>query len=269
MPVTNNVSVHETKVMNKFYMTAVTAARKSVVWVSGLCLALAIGAVVATEPDSSGLVGESVVDPKPVIASVSTDIQGLSLVDLQNAQVSVWVDNASIDFVVGQLAYLSGRQSIIDGELSGRVSGRFSGSMGATLTALSTTYPVLFDVDDKSLHAVSSDSRSSVSIALDDPELVSKYESEWLDGVLPGNTVEFREDAIWLSGHPAFVKRRARSITSSIATDGLRLPASVVNDAGATAMLRDIQEEAQPTPARAQLTKPIKWVTDIPGFNTF
>ena len=43
----------------------------------------------------------------------------------------------------------------------------------------------------------------------------------------------------------------------------------VIPDSGTTAMVKDIAEESLPANEQARLSKPIRWVTDIPGFETF
>lgn len=89
-----------------------------------------------------------------------------------------------------------------------------------------------------------------------------------------------------ITGHPNFVKRTAKQLTTQIAGLGSKAPEVLesvvvelpeldefevepVSDAGSQALLQDIQEESKPETERASLSKPIRWVTDIPGFTTF
>ncbi len=163
------------------------------------------------------------------------------------------------------------------------VSGRLSGSLGSTLVKLSADYPVVFDLDGETLRAMSAYARSNVSIAMLSPALDEKFKSELLASSGAGNTVEFREDAVRVSGHPDFVKRQAAYITKAMATAEARLKAEnltettesastqaiSIADSGSTEVLVDIQDEAKPPAEQANLSKPIRWVTDIPGYNTF
>jgi hypothetical protein len=182
--------------------------------------------------------------------------------------------------VVGQLAQIAGRQPQVEGGLDTAVSGRFSGTLSEILSSLSADYPVLFDLTDDSLQAGSSDEQSNASIPLAGRTLQKTYQTELLGSVLPGNTLEFRDDEVRLTGHPAFVKRTARRIAETLADDDAKVGAKVkagaddtaaaqVVDAGSDEMLADIEDEARAPADQATLSRPIRWVTDIPGYDTF
>ncbi len=125
--------------------------------------------------------------------------------------------------------------------------------------------------------------RSSVSIAMLSTTFDETFKKELLASSGVGNSVEFREDAVRVSGHPAFVKRQAGFITRALATAEARLnagsltataksvPAGATSmaDSGSAEVLVDIQDEGKPPAEQANLSKPIRWVTDIPGYNTF
>ncbi len=222
-------------------------------------------------------------------------------------EVSFWVDRAPLKLVIRQLASLSGRnaemeepvetdeviktEEVAEGEevsdtrdfAEVLVSGRFSGSLGDTLAKLSADYPVTFDLDGKTLRAMNGNARSSVSIAMLSTTFDETFMNELLASSGAGNSVEFREDAVRVSGHPAFVKRQAGYITSALATAEARLnadslaataesaptTATSMADSGSAEVLVDIQDEGKPPAEQANLSKPIRWVTDIPGYNTF
>jgi hypothetical protein len=188
------------------------------------------------------------------------------------AEINIWVDNASLNLFVSQLAIISGRTPQVDGVLPGIISGRFTGSVEQTLDALSDSYPILFDVDGDVLRAVDKSALSNVSIAMSDSTLGDVFMSE-LDGdLMPGNSIEFREDSIRVSGHPSFVKRSASRITAEIADTEARTKAATGVDAGSREMINDIQTVKK---AEDAVTKeeggrrPILSVTDIPGYTTF
>jgi len=213
-------------------------------------------------------------------------------VTAQSDAIIVWVHSAPLELMIRQLAGMSDLEVAIDGELAGQVSGRFSGSLEDTLSELSSTHGVLFDVQGEILHATGQSESSSVSIALSGPArdngvagLLGRTDATW-----PGNTVELREDAVRISGHPNFVKRTARELTTEIAALGSKSPKEAevspvelsisldisepatdesVADAGSEAMLQDIQQEGNIESDRASAAEPIRWVTDIPGFTTF
>lgn len=184
--------------------------------------------------------------------------------------INVWVDSAPLSLMIEQLGSISGKQVTIDGELEGQVSGRFTGSLDQTLERLSLSHDVLFDVQDGTLSVASQDESSSVSIALSEPAFADTL-AQSLGSMLSGqqgNRIEFREDAVRISGHPGFVKRTAMLVTTTLG-DVSAQENEMLSDAGSQAMLQDIQEEELPASERASLTKPIRWVTDIPGFTTF
>lgn len=210
-----------------------------------------------------------------------------------NPEINIWVDRAPLELMVGQLAQESGRQINVKGELKGQVSGRFTGSVSDTLAALSSTHSILFNLTDDTLQAISKDAQSSVSIALSGPQLDEQFVASLSSESLLGNTVEFRDDSVRISGHPEFVTKVTQLITSAIAENigtkrvnsGGSAELSVQNlnsslaamdttiqpvvDAGAQVMLEDILDESLPETERAALSKPIRWITDVPGYTTF
>lgn len=259
-------------------------------------------------------------------------------VSTSDAPINLWVRNAPMAMVASQLAQLSGMSLHIDGVLEDqKVSGRFTGTLEQNLSSLSRDYGVLFDVDETTVSAVAEQAGASVSIALAQPEFAEALEADLSPDTLAGNEVEFREDAVRVAGHPAFVRRTARRITGSLAELGSSLDAvaaiaaamptsqevenavlenpvqasaleavetevaesaqvsaletaetevvesaqvsaleqtgpeseGVIPDSGTTAMVKDIAEESLPANEQARLSKPIRWVTDIPGFETF
>ncbi|MFK7861757.1 MAG: hypothetical protein AB8B64_23275 [Granulosicoccus sp.] len=226
--------------------------------------------------------------------------------DQSDDQINVWVDNAPLELFISQLALITDRDVSIDGELSGQVSGRFNGSMIDTLGAVGKQFPVLFDLDDGVLGAVADSNRSSATIALGDIALGDEMEAALLDDVLPGNELQIRPAEVIISGHPAYVGRVAkvllsavaRSDTKAIAAISTTTAASVVEENAAVAdpkvsepvvgkatigkaaqMILDeaAQEVEDAKPADTTTasvvaettTTEIRWVTDIPGYETF
>lgn len=207
--------------------------------------------------------------------------------------ISLWVKDAPLSLVVTQLAQLSGREAEIEGSLGMPVSGRFHGSVAQALTDLSAAYPVLFDLEGDTLRATNGDSASHVSVAVPSEELSEEFRAQLFEQVSPGNDIEIRADAVRVSGHPAFVSRAAAMVTAAAADSGARhlvgqkagadsdnavadsattvdqTAGQAVIDSGSDEMLADIADEAKPPADQAQLSRPIRWVTDIPGFHTF
>lgn len=204
-----------------------------------------------------------------VLATPQINAQETSADD---AAVNIWVDNASLDLFVKQLASISGKTPQIEGVLPGIVSGRFKGSVEQTLNSLSDSYPVLFDVEGDVLRAIDKVSLSNVSIAMADKTLDDSFKSELDNQLLPGNTIEFREDSIRLSGHPSFVKRSASRITAELADTEARANVATVVDTAANEMINDIKadQKGDETVVTAErIRRPILSVTDIPGYTTF
>jgi len=188
------------------------------------------------------------------------------------ADVNIWVDNASLNLFISQLASISGKTPQIEGVLPGIISGRFTGSIEQTLNALSDSYPILFDVEGDVLRAVDKSALSNVSIAMTDTMLADRFKSELDNDLVPGNSIEVREDSIRVSGHPSFVKRSASMITAEIADTEARAKAATLVDAGAQEMEKDIKtvNKVDNEVVSSEATRrPILSVTDIPGFNTF
>ena len=193
-------------------------------------------------------------------------------ISANEAEVNIWVDNASLNLFVKQLANISGKTPQIDGVLPGIISGRFNGSVKQTLNTLSDQYPVLFDVEGDVLRAVDKSAISNVSIAMTDVALDDVFKSELDDNLLPGNDIEFREDSIRVSGHPSFVKRSASRITAELADTEAQLSETSVVDAASNELVEDIRTDEQSDERVVtveQGPRPILEVDDIPGFNTF
>lgn len=192
--------------------------------------------------------------------------------DTDDAAVNIWVDNANLNLFIKQLASISGRTPQIEGVLPGIISGRFNGSMEETLNDLSDNYPVLFDVEEDVLRAVDKSALSNVSIAMTDAALADGFKSQLDSGLLPGNSIEFGEEAIRVSGHPSFVKRSASLITAELADSEARANEAMVVDKGSEQMIKDIAPTKQKEQTVAETNngpRPILSVDDIPGFNTF
>ena len=248
---------------------------------------------------------------------VSGTAEALSGGNASDPEVSIWVDAAPLGLVIRQLAALSGRaaeveepaeiekvaeaEQVAEIEKSAEaeqvakieeiaqaadfagvpVSGRFSGSLSSTLATLSANYPVIFDLNGKTLRAMNGAARSTVSIAMLSSTFDEAFKNELLASSGAGNSVEFREDAVRVSGHPAFVKRQTGYITTARKTVQTRLNAdsliaesgttvaTSLADSGSAELLVDIQDEGKPPAEQANLSKPIRWVTDIPGYHTF
>lgn len=223
------------------------------------------------------------------LASTTTPLQAdFSNTDIapQTAPLNLWVKSAPMSLLVEQLAQLSGQEAELTGTLDMPVSGRFNGSLEQTLVQLAANYPVLFDLGDGTLHASDSSSGSSISIAAVSSDLDDALKQSLFEDMAAGNDVEIRADAVRVSGHPAFVNRIRERILRALADGGARLlteqnsdeevPAAAsptleveVIDAGSNEMLADIADESKPPRDQATLSKPIRWVTDIPGFHTF
>lgn len=246
---------------------------------------LALGCLVLT----SVPVCADTVSADPVAATDTAAVE-------QSAPVNLWVKDARLSVLVQQLAELTGREADVEEGLDMRVSGRFNGKLEQTLAILATEYPVLFDLDEDVLRAAGKDSGSSISIALLSDELSEPFKRALFDQIAPGNDVEIRSDAVRVTGHPLFVKRTTAMITRTLADNGARqiieqkaststesiatgISESVddddaaittaVIDSGSAEMLADIADEGRPPSDQATLSQPIRWVTDIPGFDTF
>ncbi len=211
-------------------------------------------------------------------------------------EVSLWVKQAPLSLVVRQLAELSGKEAVMTGPLDMPVSARFSGTVPQVLSDLSANYPVFFDIDESTVNAAAGSETSSVSVAVISDELSEEFRDSLFDDLAPGNDIEIRSDAIRISGHPDFVKRTSGLIARTWADNDARTPADadggmeigaalagiardpetadqaaaeLVIDSGSDEMLADMADEAKPPADQAVLSKPIRWVTDIPGYDTF
>lgn len=201
-----------------------------------------------------------------------------------DAQISVWVNNASLDVFVSQLAVITGRDASIDGELQGQVSGRFNGTMIDTLNTVGERFPILFDLDDSILGVVAETKRTNATIALGEVALDEQVKGSLLSGMLPGNSVDIREDEVVVSGHPSFVNRIAKVVTLAVArSEPIAISAGddkvqtlePVFDVAAQEILDEaaleiLAVEPSVTASTSQSSSgEIRWVTDIPGYETF
>jgi len=220
-------------------------------------------------------------------------------------QISVWVDDASLSLFIVQLASITGREATIQGDLTSRISGRFNGSLVDTLAAVGEQFGVLFDLDEDTLGAVPYSDRSSATIALGSVVLDEPLKTTLAEGLIAGNRLDIRESEVVVSGHPSFVSRQAKTLISAIARptsepgateqfsassvvdqlfeDGAGRAdlvqssevAEPVLDAAAPVILDEAAGEidaAQPLEAAAvskSAPREIRWVTDIPGYETF
>ena len=133
------------------------------------------------------------------------------------ADLNLWVSGAPAHLVFEQIAELTGRQAVVDSAVVGQVSGRFSGSLEDTLRAVAEQLPALVDINDTVISVVSEENRIVSSIVLGDSVIEAQERSALLENVMPGNVVDFREDEIVVSGHPEFVRRKARAVTAALA----------------------------------------------------
>ena len=224
--------------------------------------------------------------------------------------VDMWVNDAPLSVVIGQLAELSGKSVAITGPIEGQVSGRLSGTLTDTLGSLSEQHGVLFDLQGESLSATSGQALSKVSIVMAGAELDEALKHSVQDELMPGNAIEIQDKLVKLSGHPDFVKRVAKRLTTELAVsradESIQSPVdeavvvdaesvtppvvvaprvvveaapvksiviaptvAAIDDAGAEAMLVDIETEKSPDSDAVTDNESIDWVTDIPGFSTF
>lgn len=223
-----------------------------------------------------------------------------------NPAVNLWIKSAPLSLVVEQLGQLGSRNVQMQGDLSMPVSGRFTGDLEQALGELSRDLPVLFDLQQETLYATHRDQRSSVSVAVISDDLSQDFRQNLFEQISPGNDIEIRADSIRVTGHPDFVRRVTGIVTHQVAESDARTlsessesilqlgaaesatldgedamvgdsataeegmePSLAVVDAGSEEMLADIADEGRPEADQATLSKPIRWVTDIPGFHTF
>lgn len=210
-------------------------------------------------------------------------------------QISVWVNNASLEVFVSELAAVTGRDVIIEGELDGMVSGRYNGSMVDTLRLAGEKFPVLFDLQETTLGAVSGAASVSAEFALAEAQLDDDLRQSLSGDFLPGNSVDIGVAGVVVSGHPSFVERVGTTLTQRLDSvsdaetlvevlpsvlpvqagadvKSLNVPAAAqVIDSAASVMLEnELTTNTQTETASTDgLIKPIRWVTDIPGFDTF
>lgn len=198
---------------------------------------------------------------------------------------NIWVDNAPLSLMMNQLAALSGRELSVMGPLTGTVSGRFEGSLVATLASLNASHDVVFDLQDKKLLVASKDSIATLSIDTNGRQLQEWFKATVQETTLQGNSVEFLDDRITLTGHPGFVDHMGKNVAIALTEAGRQFaeqpavkpltdvlasqPMTDVKDIGSAAMVDAIRDEQAAGEGDVLVSKPIRWVTDIPGFDTF
>ena len=76
--------------------------------------------------------------------------------DIQSDEsLNLWVDDAPLDLFLSQLALITGRKLIIDGDIDNQqLTGKFNGSMNDTLTDVSEQLQVVFELDDQYIGVV-------------------------------------------------------------------------------------------------------------------
>ena len=208
-------------------------------------------------------------------AEEGSDVAGQSADQQGDENINVWVDNAPLDLFITQLASITGRKAIIEGDVGDQnVSGEFTGTMTDTLSAVSEQLDVVFELDELIIGVVpASDSTTARLLA---PGHARQLGAELLDelqaDILPGNKIATANDEIVVSGHPEFVQRVADRLKSAIADVSKLSGESVVADA-ATKIMVDTERDQPEVPADVDTAltapEPVRWVTDIPGFDTF
>ena len=221
-------------------------------------------------------------------------------------QISVWANNATLELFVSQLAGMTGRRAAIEQGVEGRVSGRFNGTMVDALNAVSEQHQMLFDLDQNVLSVAAESARSSAIIPLSGSSIDDVLKSSMSSDGLTGNEIELRKDEVVVSGHPDFVKRVAGLVTTAVADAGQEtdvqqaaserpasealadpaaaMPAETesastldtasseqVTDAAASIMIeQDAEASSRGSGSDTAGSAPrFRWVTDIPGYETF
>ena len=194
-------------------------------------------------------------------------------------RISVWVDDASLSLFVSQLATITGRDAQVEGEMAATVSGTFNGSVLDALSEVREQTPVIFDMDETSLAVAPESARSSATVVLGTSASDDQLLKTLMTDMPPGNDILVRDGEALISGHPAFVQRTAKTMTVAYAKTAVTEPvvvsaaAQVIPSEDITEPDKAVQTEAVQTEAvqteAASKPKPIKWVTDIPGFDTF
>lgn len=133
-----------------------------------------------------------------------------------DTSVNLWVDRAPLELFIAELAATIGLEVDIEAPLEGQVSGVFNGRLSDALLAVGEQHLLLFDVDEQVLGALPESARSNASVALVNVDLDDSAALALFDNLLPGNTVDLRDDMITVSGHPSFVRRAARFVTTEV-----------------------------------------------------
>ena len=184
-------------------------------------------------------------------------------------RISVWVDDASLGIFVSQLATITGREARIEGDMTATVSGIFNGSMLDALEEVREQTPVIFDMDETSLAVVPESARSSATVVLGTTTSDDQLLKTLMTDMPPGNDILLRDGEAFISGHPAFVERTANTMIVAFAKTDLTEPV-VVSAAAKVMQSEDVTEPDESVQTEtASAPKPIRWVTDIPGFDTF
>ncbi len=232
----------------------------------------------------------------------------ISPIAQSDEQVSLWVNDASLELFIAQLAVVTGRDVIIEGSLEGSVTGEFNGSMMETLGTVGEQFPVLFDLQETTLGVVSDAALRRESFALADSDSYDELLKTLLASVVPGNSIEIGDSELIVSGHPSFVERVGQSVAQNAADDDkkpsiastfpaevatqavspadgqntldeegvMAAPSEQVVDTANSVMLPDESMDTDKHSETASVdatvnneARPILWVTDIPGFETF
>ncbi|MFK7893430.1 MAG: hypothetical protein AB8B63_21620, partial [Granulosicoccus sp.] len=163
--------------------------------------------------------------PRSFVLSVffASQLISVSQADDSGAPVTtldLWLNSAPADVLVGEIAEITGRDSDIGGDLEAVVSGRYTGSAHSILDAVAREHPVLFDIDDSTISAVPDAQRTVSSIVADEEPLDVAVRESITARLLSGNSVEFTDSEIVVTGHPRFVNRTARELSSALADQG-------------------------------------------------
>ena len=187
-------------------------------------------------------------------------------------QISVWVDDAALDLFVSQLATITGREAQVEGDLTATVSGVFNGSMLDALAEVREQTPVIFDMDDTSLAVMPESARLSATVALGTTTSDDQLLKTLMTDMPPGNDILVRDGEALISGHPSFVERVAKTMTVAYAkSEKTDLTEPVVVSSAVQAIPSEdaAEPDASVETETVSTPRPIRWVTDIPGFDTF
>jgi hypothetical protein len=173
--------------------------------------------------------------------------------------LDIWVQQAPLEMVIEQIASVAGKSVKITGVIDGQVSGRFSGNLADTLTMLSATHDVSFDLQDNNLYAVSNRALSNISIALPGSDAAVALVEEAIGVIrivsLSGASEEIIETTKTLQSTADTPLKNDDELKNSV-----KLEVTDMKDAEKLSSKAEVELK----PARR-----IRSVTDIPGFYTF